>query len=92
MANIIVTLKIMPVSPDEDLTQIEEKTKKYIEQFAGEGEMKVEVEPVAFGLSALKILFVMDETLGSTEALEKDIAEIKGIASVEVTDVRRAIG
>jgi len=85
-------MKIMPESPDTDLSAIEAEAKKKIEGFAGEGDMKVEQEPVAFGLKALKILFVMDESKGSTESLEKEVSGIAGVNSVEITDVRRAIG
>jgi elongation factor 1-beta len=92
MANVIITLKIMPESPEIDLSKIEEDAKSKINAFAGEGDMKSEQEPVAFGLKALKILFVMDESKGSTEELEKQVAEIEGVNSVEVVDVRRAIG
>lgn len=92
MANVVITLKIMPESPETDLSKIEEGAKKKITGFAGEGTMKAEQEPVAFGLNALKIIFVMDESKGSTEELEKDIASLEGVNSVEVVDVRRAIG
>ena len=91
MADIIITIKIMPESPEINLKEIEEKAKVEIENFGGEVG-KVEIEPIAFGIKALKLLFVMDEEKGSTEELEKDISEIMGIKSVEVTDVRRAIG
>lgn len=92
MANVIVGLNIMPESPDSDLAKIEEESKKKIAEFAGEGEMRTEQVPVAFGLKSLKILFVMDEAKGSTEELEKSLASVDGVNSVEVTDVRRAIG
>ena len=54
--------------------------------------MKSEQEPIAFGLKALKITFAMDENKGSTDTLEEDINGIEGVNSVEVVDVRRAIG
>ncbi|MBW2966633.1 elongation factor 1-beta [Candidatus Woesearchaeota archaeon] len=92
MANVIITLKIMPESPEIDLKKISEEAKNKISDFAGPGEMKIEEQPVAFGLKALNITFVMDESKGSTEPLEESISEIKGVQSVEVTDVRRAIG
>ncbi len=91
MAQIIITLKIMPESPDIDLKKIEKQATKKIAKFGGEVG-KVEIEPVAFGLKALKLYFVMDEAKGTTDPLEKDIETIKGVNSVEVTDVRRAIG
>lgn len=92
MANVVVTLKIMPESPEVDIKPLETKALAEIKAFAGDKETKVEVHPVAFGLKLLQIFFVMDEAKGSTEPLEKKIAEIEGIGSVEVSDVRRAVG
>jgi elongation factor 1-beta len=92
MAKAIVTLKIMPESPDIDLNKISPQIEDKINAFAGEGDRKKEIEPIAFGLNALKIIFVMDEAKGSPESLEKEISEIEGVQSVEVIDVRRAIG
>jgi elongation factor 1-beta len=92
MANVIVTIKIMPKSPDINLHKIEADAKKRIIDFAGPGDMKIEHQPIAFGLKALNIIFVMDEKKGSTEPLEDSLSEIKGVQSVEVSDVRRAVG
>ena len=92
MANVIITLKIMPTSPEVDLSALLEKVKAEITTYSGEEQFKTEEEPVAFGLKALKIIFVMDESRGDTEPLEKKIAELEGVNSVEVTDVRRALG
>ena len=92
MANVIITLKIMPESIDIDLHKVEADAKKKIIDFAGPGDTKVEQEPIAFGLKALQIIFVMDEDKGSTEKLEDEVKEINGVKSVEVTDVRRAVG
>lgn len=92
MANAIVTIKIMPESPDVNLEELSTNAKEKIAEFAGEGDTKQEIEPVAFGLSALKIIFVMDEAKGSPEPLEKEIENLEGVNSVEVIDVRRAIG
>ena len=82
----------MPESIHADLNEIEKKVLKEIKKFAGETETKSEIELVAFGLKALKLIFVMDEDKGSTEALENKINKIKNINSIEVVDVRRAIG
>ena len=92
VANVIITLKIMPSSPDIDLDSIQEKALEKIKGFAGDKETKVELEPIAFGLKAINILFVMDESKGSTESLEDSISNLDGVQSVEVTDVRRAVG
>ncbi len=92
MADVSITLKIMPDSPDVNLKEVESQALDKIKSFSGMENYKVEIEPVAFGLKAVKILFVMDEAKGATDPLEEDIGKISGVNSVEVTDVRRAIG
>jgi len=92
MAQIVATLKIMPESPESDLSSIQNKAEEEIKKFAGDTQTKIEQEPIAFGLKALKIIFVMDESKGSTDSLEENIKKIEGVNSVEVVDVRRAIG
>ena len=92
MANVIVTVKLMPESPEVDLHKVEADAKKKIIDFAGEGDMKIEQVPVAFGLKSLNIIFIMDENLGNTEPIEDSLTDIKGVQSVEITDVRRAVG
>ena len=92
MAKAVVTLKIMPESPEIDLSGIEEEVREKIKSFSGNEEIRAEQEPIAFGLKALKITFVMDESKGSPDALEEDLRSIEGVNSVETIDVRRAIG
>lgn len=92
MASVVVTLRIMPVSPEVDLPAIEKDAKQRISTFTGKHEFRTETMPIAFGLKALDITFVTPEEKGSTEPLEKEIAKIRGVNSVEVTDVRRAVG
>ena len=92
MAQVVVTLKIMPESPNSDLGKIEIEAKTKIIDFSQNQEIKTEQEPIAFGLNALKIMFVMDENKGSTDSLEDQIKTISGVNSVETVDVRRAIG
>lgn len=92
MARVVATIKIMPESPESDLSSIQNSAEEEIKKFAGETQIKTEHEPVAFGLKALKIIFVMDEDKGSTEKLEENIKTIPEVKSVETVDVRRAIG
>lgn len=92
MAQVVATLKIMPKSPETDISLIQGKAQEEIKKFVGETEMKFEQEPIAFGLTALKIIFVMDESKGSIDPLEEEIKKIEGVSSVETIDVRRAIG
>lgn len=92
MAVVVITIKIMPESPETDLQSLAEEAKARILRYAGKTEYKVEEEPVAFGLKAVKITFTADESKGSTEELEKSINDIESVNSCEVVDVRRAIG
>ena len=82
----------MPESPEEDLKKIEEHAMKEILHFAGKGDTKIEIIPVAFGLKSVNITFIMDEKFGGTDPIEQKLSAISGVNSVEVTDVRRAIG
>ena len=91
MAQLVVTIKLMPESPDVNLKKIEEEATEEIKKFGGDVG-KVEIEPIAFGLKAVNLIFVMDEKKGSTDPLEEIISKIDGVQSAEVTDVRRAIG
>lgn len=91
VAQVIVSLKIMPKSPEIKLEGVEGKIKEIIVRNVGEGEIKTEVVPVAFGLNSLNVIFVMDEEK-KLDPIEESIKGIEGVNSVEVIDVRRAIG
>ncbi len=91
MADVIITFKIMPESPDVDLSVVLESMKTKIEAF-GATIGKSEEEPIAFGLKALRIIFVYDENKGATDDLEEECKTIEGVQNVEVVDVRRAFG
>ena len=92
MANVVITIQLMPTSPDVNLSQIKEKADAEIIKFAGEPSAKSEEKPIAFGLKALILTFVADESKGGTEPLEKALSELEGVKSVQVTDVRRTLG
>lgn len=81
----------MPSDISVDLKAIEKKSGSEIGLFGGKV-ARSEIQPVAFGLNALIIYFIMDEKIGSTERLEQSISAIHSVNSVEVTDVRRSIG
>ena len=97
MADVVITLKVMPSSPDVDLEELKKAVGEKILAYAGadisdEKQTKVEEEPVAFGLKALLITFVVDEDKGSPDPLADDIATLENVNSVQVVHVTRAIG
>ncbi|MEM4336711.1 MAG: elongation factor 1-beta [Candidatus Woesearchaeota archaeon] len=91
MARVLVVMRIMPESPDVDLGVLEKEVKEKIEEFEGKI-TKSEIIPVAFGLKAIDITFLVDEAKGDTEPLENALVEINGVNSAEVTYVTRAVG
>jgi len=91
MAHVIITFKIMPKDPEQNLDKIAKKVELEIKQFGG-NVGRIDKEPVGFGLVALKIIFSMNENLGSTDDMEEKIKEIKGVQGCDVVDVRRALG
>ncbi len=81
----------MPEGVDVSLSQLETSSKEVIEKY-GCKMMRVEKDPIGFGLVALKLTFSMDENKGSTDALEEQLKEIPGVMNVEVVNVGRALG
>ena len=96
MASVVVTLRIMPKGPEVNLDKVYDEACKHVREFVDqkhkEGEIRKEIEPIGFGLKALKLLFVMDEALGTTDKLEDKIKALPDVESVEAIDVRRAVG
>jgi len=90
MADVILTIKIMPEGVETDLGKLEINAKKICEKYGRLN--KTEIVPVAFGLKSLIITMLMDEDKGSTEPLEKELAELKNVSSAEITNVSRALG
>ena len=91
MASVIVTFKVVMESPEVDIESVKDKVVSTIEEH-GCDVGKIEIEEVAYGIKAIKLIFIMDEKKGSTDALEEKVKELEGVSSLEVTDVRRAVG
>ncbi|MEM0230789.1 MAG: elongation factor 1-beta [Candidatus Woesearchaeota archaeon] len=91
MAVVYVTIKIMPNSPEADLSLIEKECRDKIEKY-GAKVHSINKVPIAFGLVSLEIVLMVDEKRGSTEELEAELSRISGVESVQVVDVRRGIG
>ena len=92
MAFVIVTLKVMPTSPETNLEELEVKVKEEIKSFAGDRKMESKIEPVAFGLKSLNVTFLMEESKGSPDPVAEKVSEFESVNSAEITDVSRALG
>lgn len=85
-----VKIKLMPTSPETDLENIEKDAKATIEDRGGKGP-QFEKQAIAFGLNALIVLFAWPEEK-PLEELEEELKKIENVNSVQVVDIRRAIG
>ena len=79
----------MPENPEVNLEEIGEAAKKIVEESGKFG--KMETQPIAFGLKAVILHFIVPEQEGGTDEIEKKLAEIPNVQSVEIVDVRRAL-
>lgn len=91
MAKVVITIKLMPESGEVSLEELQKKAEQAISNYGCELG-KAEIEPVGFGIKALKLMFIMDESRGSTEPLEAELAKLPEVTSVQVIDVRRTLG
>ena len=91
MAQIIVTLKIMPESPDVELESLVAPVTEAISAEGGSVSAH-EQEPIGFGIKALLITFSRDEGLGNLDGIEERVNALAGIENCESVNVRRALG
>ena len=86
----LITIKLMPESPETDLEALKEKAKKVLEEKQAK-KISFEEEPIAFGLKAVKTSFEIDESQ-ELEPIEESLKSIEEVTSSQVTDMRRAFG
>ncbi|MBI5072235.1 elongation factor 1-beta [Candidatus Woesearchaeota archaeon] len=91
MALVIIEMKVMPVSPETDLTKLTHDAEKVVVEFGAKVHQH-KIEPVAFGLKAVILTIVADEDKGSTDAMEEKLTALNHVESVMVTSVSRALG
>ncbi|MDP3992304.1 MAG: elongation factor 1-beta [Nanoarchaeota archaeon] len=85
-----VKIKLMPDSPETDMKSLEKSVKILLEK-QGVKNPVFEIHPIAFGLKALVMMFGWPEEK-PLEGLEEKLKKITGVSSVQVIDIRRAIG
>ena len=87
MARVVMTMKIMPDGVEIDLDDLLKKIKNAVPEGTDVG--AVERQPVAFGLVAIRMNLVRDESLGGTDDIEAAISAVEGVAQVEAEMVSR---
>ncbi|WP_440953458.1 elongation factor 1-beta [Methanococcoides sp. FTZ1] len=89
MGEVAATMKIMPEGVDTDLEDLKSKLEAALPE--GASIYGSEVEPVAFGLKALKVVVLVGDLEGGTESVEEAFAAVSGVESVQVTDLGRPV-
>ena len=90
MGNVLITFKIMPESPDADMKLMLNQALEIVNEKSARLEGS-EIEPIAFGLKALKLYVVVPDEEGILDSLEDAFKSLKHVQSAEVVDVRRTL-
>lgn len=85
MSEVIVYFKVMPKDADTDISKIESEIKSKVKA------KEIQKEPMAFGLVALKVTAVVEDSEGASDKIEEDLRKIGGVGGVEVTGMSRAL-
>lgn len=79
MGDVALILKVMPESPEVDLAKMQEDIKAKVV-----GVQDIKVEPIGFGLSALKVAVVTQDGAGADDQVVASFEGIAGLENVEV--------
>ena len=85
-----VKIKFMPSSLEADLSEIEVNIRKILERNSVKNP-QFDIEPIAFGLKAIIVMFGWPEEK-ELDSLETELQKIPDVSSVQIIDIRRAIG
>lgn len=83
IGDVIVVLRIIPKSMD-----VFDEVKKALEALKPQ---RLEEEPIAFGLKALKFTKLIPDEEGKLPELEREIERIEGVQTLETVAVSRSL-
>jgi len=82
MGSVAIIVRIMPESPDVNLEQLKKALKQTLPSI-----QEIREEPIGFGLKALKLVAVVNDSGGETDAVEKSLSGVPGVERVEIVEV-----
>ncbi len=85
MGKVSAVIKIMPDSAERDVNKLMDDLKAALPKTAEFRGMQA--KPIAFGLKAILIAFLVNDTEGGTEPVEAALAKVPGVESVIVESV-----
>jgi translation elongation factor aEF-1 beta len=83
MGTVAVTLRILPADAEVDI----EGLKAAVRDALGDSLRDLGERPVAFGIRAIEAIALVDDAAGGSDALERSLADVPGIGTVETIDV-----
>ncbi|HJJ90157.1 MAG TPA: elongation factor 1-beta [Methanocorpusculum sp.] len=86
MGEVAVILKIMPESPEVDMEKLQVEIREKVP-----GIQDMRVEPIGFGLSAIKIAMTTEDDEGSGDKIENLFVGITGIERAEIESLNRML-
>ena len=89
MAEVIARIKIMPEGVSTDLESLKKKIEASLPKSAKLGGWSE--EKIAFGLKALIATVIVGDAEGGTQAVEDALSGIRGVQSVQVIGLTRAL-
>ena len=85
MGEVMVTYKIMTTGVDVDLDHLEKNIEDKIKSD------RINREPIAFGLTALKVIKIIPDDGNIASKIEEEIKTIEGVAGVEITELTKTL-
>ncbi len=82
MGSVAVIARVMPDSPDVNLDELKKALKQKLP-----GIQEIREEPIGFGLKALKLVAIVNDAGGETDAIEKSLNEVTGVERAEIIEV-----
>jgi len=82
MGSVALILKVMPESPDIDLEAMKVAMRAKVPSI-----QDIQEEPIGFGLKALKVMAVVSDQGGETDALEEALSTIEGVERAEIVEL-----
>ncbi|MEM1684612.1 MAG: hypothetical protein QXD25_00930 [Nanopusillaceae archaeon] len=86
MGVVIITLKVLPNSPEKDPVDFLDEVKTIIEKFGGKY-IQHDIKPFVFGLKSLEIKFSYPDKEFREEEFLNEINKIEGVSTAEITSV-----
>ncbi len=82
MGSVAVIVRVMPESPEIDLEKLKSALKQKLPSI-----QDIQEEPIGFGLKALKLVAIVNDAGGETDAIEGKLNTIPGVERAEIVEV-----